>query len=64
MTHTRSEKEPRVLVYKVNDPKKHVFSPYMKALDVFLTTFILQPFICLVTALPHPLPLPRHLSTE
>ena len=32
-SYTRSKKEPIRLVYKLDDdPKKHVFSPYMKAL--------------------------------
>ena len=33
-THTTSEKEPIPLVYKHDNPKKHVFSPYIKTLGV------------------------------
>ena len=35
--YTTSEKEPIPLVYKHDDPKKHLLYPYMKALGVFLS---------------------------
>ena len=55
--HTRSEKEPGVLGYKHRSPKKHGFSPYMKALGVTCSMsgekILLTPFY-LVTRLVTP----------